>query len=284
MAPQSVHHFLKKHGIRPKKRLGQHFLSAMPTIEKIVGAVHPSPDDCILEIGPGPGLMTALLAERAAHVIAIDKDESLMALAREEFSHLRNIHWVVSDILKADIPSLLSALDLQPLTLKVVGNLPYNISSPILFWLLKGRGRISRATVMLQKEVAMRIIASPGCKDYGILSVQIQAFAKAKRLFDVSPQNFLPPPKVLSSVIEIDFASATPAVAPGDEDSFRHLVRAAFGKRRKTLRNALIGGRLGVTPDAIDAALAKEGIDGKRRPETLSVREFATLAASLKRP
>lgn len=284
MKKSSIHSFLKKYGIKPKKGLGQHFLAAMPTIEKIVRAVHPTSDDSVLEIGPGPGFMTELLAERAGCVIAVDKDASLIRFAQEELSHLNNIHWIAADILRIDLSSLFASLIPRPSSLTIVGNLPYNISSPIIFWMLENRAHISRATVMLQKEVAMRIVAAPGGKDYGILSVQMQAFAKVRRLFDISPQNFVPPPKVVSSVIEIDFATATAAVPPEDESGFVKIVRAAFGKRRKTLRNALLGGGPGITAQSIDRALAGTAIDGKRRPETLSIEEFARLAAALKLP
>lgn len=284
MAQQSLQALLKKYGIRPKKRLGQHFLAAKPTIEKIVGAIDPSKDECVLEIGPGPGIMTGLLAERAGFVIAVERDERLIEIAREEHRDLKNVEWLTTDILKLDIDEALSRLpaSLANRPIRVAGNLPYNISSPILFWILENRRRISKAVVMVQKEVALRLAASPGGKDYGALSVGIQAYARARRLFDVSPKNFIPPPEVTSSIAEIDFHAAG-GPCPDDKDSFSKVVRAAFGKRRKTLRNALLGSALeGLTPAKLDRALTEAGIEGRRRPETLSVQEFIRLASLLR--
>jgi 16S rRNA (adenine1518-N6/adenine1519-N6)-dimethyltransferase len=276
---------LRKHGIRPKKRLGQHFLSAVPTIEKIVGAIAPSKDECVLEIGPGPGTMTGLLAERAGLVIAVDRDASILEVAREELGDTSNVRFVEGDVLELDLEAAISDVPkrLAKKRIKVAGNLPYNISSPILFWILKNRDFISRAIVMVQKEVALRIAAKPGGKDYGTLSVRTQAYASARRLFDVSPGNFIPPPEVTSSVVEIDFAGGA-SKKPVDDIAFEAVVRAAFGKRRKTLRNALLGSRLsGLSAEKLDAALLRAGIDGKRRPETLTVDEFIGLAGDLKK-
>ena len=293
MPTTSVIALLKKYGITPKKRLGQHFLSATPTIKKIVDAIAPSKGECILEIGPGPGIMTSLLAEKAGHVIAIDRDAELLEIARSEFGSIPNITWLESDILKVDLEEILSARGswIPPLNRrragvdrgsKIVGNLPYNISSPILFWLIENRSLISRAVIMVQKEVAQRIAAKPGGKDYGVLSVQTQAYARVKKLFDVSPKNFIPPPKVMSSVLEIDF-TANDIDEPEDYFAFKEVVRAAFGKRRKTIRNALLGSSLArISAATIDPALEEAGIDPKRRPETLTVDEFKRLASLLK--
>ena len=283
MSNSSVTAILKRHGIRPKKRLGQNFLAQMPTIRKIVDAIDPLADECVLEIGPGPGIMTKLLAERAGLVIAVDKDASIIEVAREELGDSQNVRFIEGDVLELDLGKAISELpENLAKKIKVAGNLPYNISSPILFWILKNRGLISRAIVMVQKEVALRIAASPGGKDYGTLSVRTQAYASAKRLFDVSPSNFTPPPEVNSSVVEIDFAGGA-SEKPEDDAAFEAVVRAAFGKRRKTLRNALLGSALGLKPDALDAALSKSEIDGKRRPETLTVDEFIRLAGYLKK-
>lgn len=285
MSHTSLQALLGRHGITPKKRLGQHFLSAMPTIGKIVDAIAPSGDECVLEIGPGPGLMTALIAKRAGHVIAVEKDRSLAAVAREQLAAFPNAEVIEGDFLDIDLERAISSVPkrFRRRRIKVAGNLPYNISSPILFRLLDERRLISRAIIMLQKEVALRIAARPGGKDYGILSVRVQACAGARRLFDVSPGNFIPPPEVNSSVIEIDF-EAGPPDKPDDEAWFARVVKAAFGKRRKTLRNALLGGGFPrLTPAALDEALSATGIDGKRRPETLSTADFIGLARALKR-
>ncbi len=285
MTHTSLQAVLNKYGIIPRKALGQHFLSAMPTIRKIVEAIGPSKDECVLEIGPGPALMTRLIAQRAGRVIAVEKDGRLAGIAREELSEHPNVEIVEGDFLTVDFDELLSRVP-EPLRgkrIKVAGNLPYNVSSPILFRLLDRAELISRAVVMLQKEVAMRIVAQPGKKDYGILSVRFQAMAKARRLFDVAPGNFIPPPEVMSSIVEIDFESP-PAERPEDEDWFADVVKAAFGKRRKTLRNALIGSGLpSLSAGRIDEALSAISMDGRRRPETLSTTEFIALARAMKR-
>jgi 16S rRNA (adenine1518-N6/adenine1519-N6)-dimethyltransferase len=283
MSTTSVTAILRRHGIRPKKRLGQHFLAQMPTIRKIVDAIDPSEDECVLEIGPGPGIMTKLLVERAGFVIAVDKDALIIDVAREELGNPQNAYFIEGDVLELELEEAISELSERfAKKIKVAGNLPYNISSPILFWILDHRDLISRAIVMVQKEVALRIAAAPGGKDYGTLSVRTQAYASARRLFDVSPSNFIPPPEVNSSVVEIDFAGGAPT-KPEDDAAFEAVVRAAFGKRRKTIRNALLGSALGLKPDVLDVALSNSEIDGKRRPETLTVDEFIRLAADLKK-
>lgn len=288
----SVFHIL--HGIIPKKRLGQHFLSAQPTIEKIVNAADLSPEDTVLEIGSGLGVMTATIAAKSKKVVAVEKDAALFDAAKSEFSAIGNIEWINADILKMRIEGVFAdekSVNREPLTVnrksitenrknKILGNLPYNISSPIIFWMLENRAMISSAVVMLQKEVALRIAAAPGGKDYGILSVLLQAHANCKRLFDVSPKNFLPPPEVISSIVKIDFRKTGLKIT--DEKFFSAVVKAAFGKRRKTLRNALLGAQnLRIDRDSLDGIFAKLGLDGRRRPETLSVDEFAELANAL---
>jgi 16S rRNA (adenine1518-N6/adenine1519-N6)-dimethyltransferase len=281
---RSLHAVLKRHGIRPDKRLGQHFLAATPTMRKIVDAIAPSDDECVLEIGPGPGLMTALIAERAGFVIAVDKDRKMLDVARREHEDVENVRWHEGDILEFDLGSGLRDIPsrLRGRPVKVAGNLPYNISSPILFWILKNRDLISRAIVMVQREVALRIAARPGGKDYGTLSVRTQAYASARRLFDVSPGNFVPPPEVDSSVVELDFAGGA-SKKPGDDALFEAVVRAAFGKRRKTIRNALAGlAPGGLSAEALLDALDRAGIDAVRRPETVSVEEFVRLSSILK--
>jgi len=283
MTIATVAALLRRHGIRPKKKLGQHFLSATPTIKKIVDAIDPSPDECVIEIGPGPGTMTGLLSERAGFVIAVDRDASMLDVAREELGGVENVKFIEADILDFDLESAIADVPKRfGGKVEVAGNLPYNISSPILFWIIENRRLISRAVLMVQKEVAQRIAAKPGGKDYGTLSVRTQAYAGVKKLFDVSPGNFIPPPEVNSSVLELDFSGGA-VEKPKDDAAFEAVVRAAFGKRRKTLRNALLGGLPGLSAERLDAALSQAGIDGKRRPETLSVEDFIGLAGTLKK-
>jgi 16S rRNA (adenine1518-N6/adenine1519-N6)-dimethyltransferase len=279
----SIHSLLKKYGIRPKKRLGQHFLTAVPTIYKIVWALDISSDDDVIEIGSGLGFMTNLLAHRARRVLAVERDQNLIEIARREFN-FDNIAWIHSDILKLTPRDLLGQKGVEGKLrrAKVAGNIPYNISTPILFWMLDNRQALSRAVIMVQKEVGMRIVAPPGGKDYGIPSILIQAFADCKRLFDLSPKSFTPPPAVTSTVVQIDFRKENPKI--GNEARFRAVVKAAFGRRRKTLRNALLGAR-GLWPDAhsLDSVLAACGIDAHRRPATLSVDDYICLAADLEK-
>lgn len=272
MTIPSIQSLMKKYGIVAKKRYGQHFLSAMPTIRKIVDALKIEDGGLVLEIGPGLGVMTAVAAERGVRIVAIDKDIDALNIAQEEFGDRKMIKWIHGDILEFDPGSICAAGQ----KIKILGNLPYNISTPILFWMIANRARISRAAVMVQKEVALRIAAKHGNKDYGIPSVLIQACSECSRLFDISAASFIPPPKVVSSLVSIDFEKE-----PYSLDDFGHLasiVKLAFGKRRKTLRNNLLScGRL--SPEIVDTALESLSIDGRRRPEELSVGEFIALAA-----
>lgn len=278
MTTASVHSLLKKYGIRPKKNLGQHFLAAMPTIEKIVAALGPDQNDCVIEIGSGLGIMTRLIAKQAGRVIAIERDHALLDIARKELADIKNIAWIEGDVLKQKISELCCDKNCR---FKIAGNLPYNISSPILFWMLDQRSLISSALIMLQKEVAVRIAAKPGNKDYGILSVLTQAFADVEKLFDVSAKSFAPPPEVTSSIVRLNFTTKA-KIEPEFETRFREIVRAAFGKRRKTIRNALLGAHgLKLSADNIDRALTLASIEPKQRPETVSVEEFAILAKEL---
>lgn len=268
MNQPSVHSLLKKYGIRPRRRLGQHFLAAMPTTEKIAVAFDVRPDDVVLEIGSGFGIMTAILSRKCKHVFAVERDSRLIEIAQKEFGLLKNVTWIESDILGLDLQTVAGA------GLRVIGNLPYNISSPVIFWMIENRAKISSAVVMLQREVAQRITAPPDCKDYGVLSVLLRAFANCKKLFDISAASFIPPPEVVSSVIKIDFDQN--AIASIDWPRLKTVVKAAFGRRRKTLRNALIG--VLAPAKEVDSLLDAAGIDGRRRPETLLVGEFVAMS------
>ena len=277
----SIQSLLKKHGIRPKKNLGQNFLIAQPTMTKIVDALHAIASDTVLEIGCGLGLMTAMLSERCKHIVAIDADRAALAVAHEEFGAIKNIEWIYGDVLETDISSLARRGKLL-----IIGNIPYNISSPIFFHLVKHRRHIKHAVFMIQKEVADRVTAAPGGKDYGALSIMLQSYAKCEKLFNVAPTNFIPQPEVMSSVIKLDFSLSSRAKSPARRrfsggrdplpfDDLRSVVQAAFQKRRKTIKNAL--SRF----DDIEKILADFGIDPKRRPETLSVKEFQELAQKI---
>ena len=264
-----------------KKSFGQHFLEPV-WAEKVVRAAAVAAHDMILEIGPGRGAITHLLAAQVAHVAAFEIDRDLVP--RLKATAPPNVTIVQGDFLdqSADgIRAVLRAAGLGPGTLRVVGNLPYNVASPILFKLLALRGDglpIGDAQVMLQREVADRLTAPPGTKDYGVLSVLIRHHADADRVLTLPPGAFRPSPKVHSAVVRLRFHPPDPA--PRDADVFTAMTRAIFTRRRKTLANALQAYRSG----GIDAALQRAGLDGRRRPETLTIGELVELSDALAAP
>jgi 16S rRNA (adenine1518-N6/adenine1519-N6)-dimethyltransferase len=245
-----------------RKRFGQNFLADPHTVARIADAVAPRPGETVVEIGPGLGALTGELIARAGRIVAIEIDRDLAARLRERFGE-RELQLVIGDALAFDFTSLGSRL-------RVVGNLPYNISSPLLFHLAAQAHVLSDLTVMLQKEVVARMTAAPATPDYGRLTVMLQATFAIERLFTVPPGAFRPAPKVDSAVARlVPLGAARPAIA--DAERFASIVAAAFSQRRKTLRNALSGL---VAPEAFAAG----GIDPQRRGETLSVAEFVALA------
>ena len=263
----------------PRRRFGQNFLEP-EWVTKVVRAIAPGAGETFVEIGPGRGALTRPLAAQASRVIAYEIDRDLAAELRA--SGPPNVTIVAGDFLEClPIPSQPPATSTEGL--RVAGNLPYNIASPILFKLaqLYARGwPIVDATVMLQREVADRLIASPGGREYGVLSVLMQHVASVERLLALPPGAFRPRPKVHSALVRLAYHPPAPAVA--SPETFAGLVHAVFTRRRKTLANALLaytaegpGGSPAVTPAA---ALPRAGLDGRRRPETLSVAEFARLA------
>jgi 16S rRNA (adenine1518-N6/adenine1519-N6)-dimethyltransferase len=255
---------------RAKKKLGQHFLESV-WAEKVVAAIDPQPADRFVEIGPGPGALTLRLAPRVAHLTAVEVDADMIAALRPQVPG--NVTLVHADFLDFDLASL--AID-PPF--RVVGNLPYNVSSPILFALLRAHrtvGGIADATLMLQREVAERIAAEPGSKDYGVLSILVQLHTDVRKVLALPPGAFRPAPKVHSAVLSLRFRG--PAVPLSDESAFESLVRTIFTQRRKTLLNALRPFAMVRNHDA-RRALAEAGIDPSRRPETLHLAELARLS------
>ena len=256
--------------MRPKKKYGQHFLEAA-WADKLVGAIDPQPDDRFVEIGPGPGALTLRLAPHVARLTAIELDADMVAVLQSRLPP--NATVVQSDFLEFDLSSLAAE---RPF--RVAGNLPYNVSSPILFALVNAHrtlGGIVDATLMLQREVADRVAASPGTADYGVLSIFMQLHADVRLILALPPGAFRPVPKVRSAVINLRFRS--PAVALADESAFESMVRTMFMQRRKTLLNAL---RPYATSRHRDPGIALDaaGIDRRRRPETLQLTELARLA------
>lgn len=253
--------------MRAKKRFGQHFLHDPAVIRRIVDAIRVSPSDTMVEIGSGPGALTIPLVEKLErlHVVEIDRELAAALPARAPHPERLVVH--TADALKFDF----GALATGPRSLRIVGNLPYNISTPLLFHLLEHAHLIKDMHVMLQREVVDRMTAAPGGKDYGRLTVMLAVAARVEACFDVGPGAFTPPPKVWSTVVRL-VPHAEPPFAVADHARFAHLVGLTFSMRRKTLGRALKG-RL--TPEQIAAA----GIDPKARPETLAPADFARLAA-----
>ena len=261
--------------MRARKRFGQHFLEAA-WARKVIDAIAPSDADTFLEIGPGRGALTRPLASRAGRVVAVELDRDLAAELDGE--HLGGLTVVQGDFLQADV----DALGL-PAGTRVAGNLPYNVSSPILIRLLELSAtprRFRDATVMLQKEVADRVLAGPGGRDYGPLAIFVAVAAKPSRLLTLPPGAFRPMPEVTSAVVRLDFSAAEPVSLPS---TFGPLVRGIFTMRRKVLANALapVAASLNRQPAAV---LDSAGVDGRRRPETLAVGELVRLAEALRGP
>lgn len=239
---------------------------------RIVEAADISSSDPVLEIGPGSGALTGLLLERSRKVVAVEVDPRLCSLLREKFGRDPRFTLVEGDVLKVNLKELLSDGRWT-----VVGNLPYHITSPVLFMLSEHRERVSRAVVMVQREVARRIVASPGSRDYGLLSVMLRLDARPEYLFEVGPGNFSPRPKVTSAVVRLDFTEPFP-IRPKDREIFKRLVRAAFGGRRKMLRNSLSSL---APPEVLFEASMKAGVDLSLRAEQVPLEGFVLLADSL---
>ncbi len=269
---------MRGEGIRARKALGQNFLVDRNVIARIADAVDIGPEDRILEVGPGKGALTELLAARCARLVAVELDTRLVPVLRREFSDNQRVEIVHDDILKLDLRSLLASEGAG--RWKVAANLPYNISTPVLFKFLDHMDLFSRLVLMLQKEVGDRLAASPGTKDYGTLSVFFQLHFNVARELIVRPGSFHPVPKVDSVVLSF-VPLEKPREEVGDERYFRRMVKGAFSMRRKTLWNCLKGADLGLSGEQLAEALETCGIDPGRRGETLSLGEFAALSRAM---
>jgi len=266
--------------LRAKKRFGQNFLRHPSVAENLVRRAGVAPDDLILEIGAGLGALTIPLAKSARKVIAVERDPDLTRLLKTELlaAGISNVVILQRNILDVDISEMARSEVRQ---LMVFGNLPYNISSPVLVRLVTERHAVSRAVLMFQKELADRICADPGGKTYGRLSVVIQYCARIEKLLQIKAEDFFPKPKVDSTVLDITFLQ-TPECPSKDETFFFKVVQAAFNQRRKTLKNALAGSFLNVSDAVVRDALQRADIDPSRRAETLSVPEFVRLSDHLR--
>ncbi|HPE07235.1 MAG TPA: 16S rRNA (adenine(1518)-N(6)/adenine(1519)-N(6))-dimethyltransferase RsmA [Smithellaceae bacterium] len=267
---------LHQYGIRPRKKLGQSFLVDVNTIQKIAAAGRFSSDDIVVEIGAGIGVLTKDIAQVAKRVIAVEIDPQLVKILHDQFDECSNVEIHSCDILKFDISSISNNYNAK---VNVIGNIPYNISSPVIFHLLSSRSAISCFTLMLQKEVVQRLVSLPDNKNYGVPSVLLQMYADIERLFDVSADCFYPRPKVESSIIQGRFREK-PLFDLTDETFFRCLVKASFAQRRKMLTNNLKNAKFleDFSVSDLKDALNSAGIDGKRRGETLSLQEFGNLS------
>ena len=269
-SPEVVHYICKRFDIKMSKKLGQNFLIKRGIVDEIVHAAELTPSEPVLEVGPGIGTLTQGLAQSGADVTAIELDRRLLEVLDTTLASYDNVRIVHGDVLKLDVPTIMNH---KPF--KVVANLPYYITTPIIMSLLESKLPIERLVVMVQKEVALRMVAKPGTKDYGALSVAVQYYTEPDIVLDVPPKSFLPAPAVTSSVIRCVLRDKPP-VDVIDEKLFFRVVKAGFAQRRKTFANTMK--TTGLSKDRIEELLAKANIDGQRRGETFTLQEFADVA------
>lgn len=269
-SPEVVHYICKRFDIKMSKKLGQNFLIKRGIVDEIVHAAELTVGEPVLEVGPGIGTLTQGLAQSGADVTGIELDRRLLEVLDTTLASYDNVRIIHGDVLKLDVPTIMNH---KPF--KVVANLPYYITTPIIMSLLESKLPIERLVVMVQKEVALRMIAKPGTKDYGALSVAVQYYTEPDIVLDVPPKSFLPAPAVTSSVIRCVLRDKPP-VDVIDEKLFFRVVKAGFAQRRKTFSNTMK--TTGLTRDRIEELLAKANIDGQRRGETFTLQEFADVA------
>jgi 16S rRNA (adenine1518-N6/adenine1519-N6)-dimethyltransferase len=276
--PGSIPALLRSRGLRPKKSLGQNFLVDPGALARIAAAADLSPDDLVVEVGAGPGTLTRLLAQTAGHVVAVEIDGRLVEILHEQLASLANVEILQGDILHFP-NSLIPQFPIPNLGYKLVGNLPYYITSAVLRHFLEDEPRPRLIVVTVQREVAERIVAWPG--SMSLLAVSVQFYGQPRIVARIKAGAFYPPPQVDSAVVRIEVGEE-PAVALGEgigEQDFFRVVRAGFGQKRKTLRNSLSAG-LGLAPASVEAALERAGVDPRRRAETLNLEEWAEVARS----
>lgn len=276
---------IKKHNLRLTKSLGQNFLNDDNVVRKIVDAADLNKDTLALEIGPGIGSMTKELAGRAAGVVAIEIDKHLIPALNDNLSEFSNIDIINNDVMKANIDSIISEYKnkYNSKAVKVVANLPYYITTPIIMRFLEEVKGIDGMVFMVQKEVAQRMVSGPGTKDYGALSVAVQFYCKPAIIFDVPPHCFIPQPEVHSTIIRLDILKE-PSVRVDDKELYFRLVKASFGQRRKTLVNGLANaGFLRKDKEQIKQIIESMGLKDNIRGEVLTVQQFGELSNLLGR-
>lgn len=283
--PGETLRILDKYGFRARKKFGQNFLIDGNIVRGIIAAANITEEDCVLEIGPGIGSMTGLLSRSAGRVVAVEIDESLRPVLAETLADCPNVDVIWQDVLKLDLREVAEQYH-GGRPLKAVANLPYYITTPILMKLLEYQGLFESITVMVQKEVADRICAAPGTKDYGAITLAVQYYSEPRAVLEVPPSSFIPRPGVDSSVVCLK-ARPEPPVQE-DPAWLSAVVRASFNQRRKTLANGILNGltvegkRIPVTREEVNAVLTDAGLPVSVRGETLSLAQFAAVAGKLK--
>lgn len=278
--PKNTIEVLQKHRFNIQKRYGQNFLIDPAVLERVVSAAEIGREDCVLEIGPGIGTMTQYLAESAGKVIAVEIDKNLMPILAETLAEYDNVSVMNEDILKVDVQRIVREQN-GGKPVKVVANLPYYITTPIIMGLLEGHVPLESITVMVQKEVADRMLVGPGTKDYGALSLAVQYYARPEIVANVPPNCFLPRPGVSSAVIRLT-RYEEPPVRVADEKKMFALIRASFNQRRKTLANGLSNAPgLGLTRQRVTETLEEMQLSPTIRGEALTLEQFAQLSDRL---
>lgn len=278
-APSTIREIKERYGFRLTKSLGQNFLTDKNIIDDIIAGADIGENDLVIEIGPGIGVITWEAAQVARKVIAVEIDRNLIPILKDTLAGQDNISIVNADILKTDVNALIDearAADPELAGVKIIGNLPYYITTPIIMKLLEDGVKADGITIMMQKEVADRIKAAPGTKAYGALSIAVQYYCEVSSVVNVPKEVFVPQPKVDSAVLNLRILADRPADVR-DREIFFAVVKAGFGQRRKTLNNSLMG-VAGITKEIVADSLAAAGIDPTRRAETLDLQEFAELS------
>lgn len=278
-SPETIKEIIQDYRFNFSKSLGQNFLIDGNIISKIIEKSDINPKDFILEIGPGIGTLTKELSSKAGKVVAVELDKNLIPILNDTLSGCKNVEIVHGDILKVDLNKIFSEM-LKDGNVKVIGNLPYYITTPIIMKLLEKKLKIDKIIVMVQKEVAVRMQASPGNKDYGALSVAVQYYSNPQIIVNVPRHVFMPRPNVDSAVVMLDVYKK-PIVDVINEERFFQVVKSAFGQRRKTLLNALAGGNLGLSKEKIKDILIDCDIDPQKRGETLKLEDFAKISNAI---
>ena len=276
---QKTDYILNKYGLKAKKRFGQNFLIDESIIDRIVDESEISKEDIVIEIGPGLGNLTEKLLEKAKIVIAFEIDEDMIKVLNGRFSNISNFILINQDILKVNIYDVLKENNIEISNIKLVANLPYYITTPIMFKIFEEAIFIQSLTIMVQKEVADRIVASPKSKDYGVLTVNTKYYGKAKKLFDVPNTSFIPAPNVTSSIVKIDICKR---YVVQDEKTFFKLVKASFAQRRKKLLNSIENSNVfNIEKEQLSNILTECGIKENARAEEIDLETYVEISARI---